>query len=371
MPIYMDVHIVPGVKAKDVAEAHSKDLLHQSEYECTCMTYWVDEKRESIFCLIEAPDKKAVEEMHNRAHGLIPNKVIEVNSSVVEAFLGRIYDPENAVTTDDGLKVFADPSFRILLLIQIEDPVLLNYRLGTKEASQLTQQFNQLVRQNIHQHNGREAQYHGNDFIISFSSAKEAVVCSLAIQNSLIADEKKTPFFKMGLSAGEPIANKNSLFGDVIEKARNITAIVQENQLILSSTVKELVAKEDRLPKKNNIIALTPQDERTIDMLFSALEENWQSPEFDITAYCQSINMSKSQLYRKTVSLTGLSPNLLLKDYRLQKAKELMKKQQYSIAQVTYEAGFTSPSYFTKCFKKKYNLLPMEYLDLLNSSTAE
>ena len=111
MPIYMDVHIVPGVKAKDVAEAHYKDLLVQEEHKCKCMTYWIDEERESIFCLIEAPGKEAVEEMHGRAHGLIPNKIIEVNSQLVESFLGRIYDPSQAETTDDGLKVFTDPSF--------------------------------------------------------------------------------------------------------------------------------------------------------------------------------------------------------------------------------------------------------------------
>ena len=57
MPIYMDVHIVPGVKSKDVAEAHRLDLLHQDEYGCKCMTYWIDEGRESIFCLIDAPPK--------------------------------------------------------------------------------------------------------------------------------------------------------------------------------------------------------------------------------------------------------------------------------------------------------------------------
>ena len=61
MPIYMDVHIVPGVKARNVAEAHRKDLLHQQEFGCNCMTYWIDEGRESIFCLIEAPNKEAVE----------------------------------------------------------------------------------------------------------------------------------------------------------------------------------------------------------------------------------------------------------------------------------------------------------------------
>lgn len=115
MPIYMDVHIVPGVKARDVAEAHRKDLLHQNEYECKCMTYWIDEERENIFCLIEAPSKEAVEEMHSKAHGLVPNKIIEVHPDIVTSFLGRIYDPTEAETTDDGLKVFADPSFRILL----------------------------------------------------------------------------------------------------------------------------------------------------------------------------------------------------------------------------------------------------------------
>ena len=69
MPIYMDVHIVPGVKSKDVAEAHRRDLLHQDEYGCKCMTYWIDEGRESIFCLIDAPTKGAVEEMHGKRTG--------------------------------------------------------------------------------------------------------------------------------------------------------------------------------------------------------------------------------------------------------------------------------------------------------------
>ena len=48
------------------------------------------------------------------------------------------------------------------------------------------------------------------------------------------------------------------------------------------------------------------------------------------------------------------------------RVKELMKKQRYSISQITFESGFTSPSYFTKCFKKKYGMLPMTYIDLLH-----
>src|ERR1019366_6016169 len=116
MPIFMDVHIVPGVKAKDVAEAHSKDLLHQVEHRCKCMTYWIDEERESIFCLGEAPDKQAVDEMHSKAHGLISKILIEVDSTLVNSFLGRIYDPVAVEISNDGLKVFSGPSFLILLV---------------------------------------------------------------------------------------------------------------------------------------------------------------------------------------------------------------------------------------------------------------
>src|SRR5688572_28725454 len=129
MPLYMDMHIVPGVKSKDVAEAHRKDLIHQDEFGCNCITYWIDEDRETIFCLIDAPDRDAVKEMHHKAHGLVPNKIIEVSSSIVKSFLGRIYDPDDAVIMENGLKVFTDPSFRLLMVTKINDPVLLGHCL--------------------------------------------------------------------------------------------------------------------------------------------------------------------------------------------------------------------------------------------------
>lgn len=53
MAIYMDLHIVPGVNAKDVADAHSMDVLMEKEHSCKCLTYWIDELRAYVFCLIE------------------------------------------------------------------------------------------------------------------------------------------------------------------------------------------------------------------------------------------------------------------------------------------------------------------------------
>jgi len=373
MPIYMDVHNVPGVKARDVAEAHQKDLLHQQEYGCRAITYWVDEKRETIFCLVEAPDKEAVEEMHRNAHGLIPNKIIEVSSTVVESFLGRIYDPPKAGISDEGLKIFEDPSFRILLVSKITDPVLLQYKFGKEKANGLLNLHNNIIRKNLSQYGGREVEHRGSGFIISFTSAAKAVSCALAIQKDLSAGWQDMPEteadeieFRIAINAGEPVGKTNNLFGDTLQLAGHMCAIVKNSQIAIASPVKELVSKDFFQNEGSDFLALTPHDETLLELLFSKLDENWQNPDFDIDEYCQSTAMSTSQLYRKTISLTGLSPNLLLKEFRLEKAKELMKKQRYNISQITFDSGFTSPSYFTKCFKKKYGLLPMAYIDLLH-----
>ena len=365
MPIYMDVHTLPGVKARDVAEAHRKDLLLQEEHGCTCMTYWIDEERESIFCLIEAPAKEAVEEMHNRAHGLIPNKIIEVNSGLVSSFLGRIYDPIEAEISSDGLKIFNDPSFRILLVTKITDPILLQYKSGIEQAKGLLEQHDQIIRRNICQYEGSEAEHAGAGFITSFLSAAKAVSCALAIQKDMLSI-KSDLGFTMGINAGVPVAKTNRLFGDTIQFAGYLCSIAKSSQIAIASSVRELVSRDHFQNDGNSFLTLSPQDESLLESLFSKLEENYQNPDFDITDYCQTMAMSKSQLYRKTIALTSLSPNLLLKDFRLEKAMELMKKKRDSISEITFDAGFTSPSYFTKCFKKKYGLLPMTYMDLLH-----
>lgn len=366
MPIYMDVHIVPGVTAKDVAEAHRLDLIHQAEHGCKCMTYWIDELRQNVFCLVEAPEKDAVERMHTKAHGLVPNKIIEVNSSLVESFLGRIYDPADAETTDGGLKVFCDPSFRILLVTKTQDPALLANSIGSESAKTLLANQNGLIRAKLEEYGGREAEHGGDGFIASFSMASKALACALSILGELGKESAEATGLRIALNGGEPVEKSNRLFGDTIKLALDLCSAANGQQVAIATAVKDMLPKELLEQHRRQILHLGPQDERLLAMLFEELENHWQDPDFDVSGYCQSMAMSKSQLYRKTICLTGISPNILLKDFRLEKARDLMKKRRYSISQITFEAGFTSPSYFTKCFKKKYGLLPMAYLDLLH-----
>jgi AraC-like DNA-binding protein len=366
MPIFMDVHIVPGVKAKDVAEAHRLDLLHQQEHGCNCMTYWIDEARENIFCLIDAPDKHAVEEMHSKAHGLIPNKIIEVSSNLVESFLGRIYDPPEAQVSNEGLKVFADSSFRILLVTKTTDPVLLKHQFGDEKADELLSGHTSVIRKNILQHGGREVEHEGSGFVVSFSSASNAVACALAVRKEMPDAVSTQIDLKLAVNAGEPVERSEHLFGETIQFASNMCRVAKEGKIAIASPVKELIADDLFQKERKYFMNLLPQDEHLLKLLFSKLEENWQDADFDLSDYCNATAMSGSQLYRKTVALTSMPPNSLLKDFRLHKAKDLMRKRYYNIAQITFDSGFTSASYFTKCFKKKYGLLPMTYLELLH-----
>jgi hypothetical protein len=159
------------------------DVLIQDEHECKCMTYWVDESRGHIFCLIDAPGKDMVIELHNKAHGLVPHKIIEVQTSLVESFLGRISDPDDAALNSNGLKLLTDPSFRILLVIQVEDAVLLQAYHGKEKANELLRRGRQLITDQLFAHGGIEAEHEGSAIIASFTSAAQAVRCAMAIRN--------------------------------------------------------------------------------------------------------------------------------------------------------------------------------------------
>ena len=79
MPLYMDVHnIEGGVAAKDVADAHMKDLETQSKHGVNYLKYWVDEEKGKIFCLVDAPDAETAHTVHREAHGLVADEIYQV-----------------------------------------------------------------------------------------------------------------------------------------------------------------------------------------------------------------------------------------------------------------------------------------------------
>jgi hypothetical protein len=75
----MDIHKrVPGVNPKDLAEAHKKDVATQDKYGVKYHKYYIDQETETVFCLVEAPNKEAAERVHREAHGIVADEIHEV-----------------------------------------------------------------------------------------------------------------------------------------------------------------------------------------------------------------------------------------------------------------------------------------------------
>jgi AraC-like DNA-binding protein len=119
----------------------------------------------------------------------------------------------------------------------------------------------------------------------------------------------------------------------------------------------------DNRSLQENIRKVTTTEEKFLDVLMSTLEKNWQDPEVTIESFCSAASLSQSQLYRKCVAIAHVSPNSLIREYRLLKALHLLRAD-LNVAQTTFEIGFTSPSYFTKCFQKRFGILPVQYLKM-------
>ena len=83
MPLFMDVHSLgDGVTMQDVAKAHEADLATQDAHGVNYLRYWVDEAEGQIFCLVEAPSAEAAHTVHREAHGLVADRIFQVQEGL-------------------------------------------------------------------------------------------------------------------------------------------------------------------------------------------------------------------------------------------------------------------------------------------------
>jgi len=80
-----------------------------------------------------------------------------------------------------------------------------------------------------------------------------------------------------------------------------------------------------------------------------------------------ALNLSKAQSYRKIKSITGLAPNQLIQKLRLRESLKALKNKDKTVAEIAYDVGFNSPTYFTRVFKKRFHILPSSFLKVLKS----
>ena len=103
------------------------------------------------------------------------------------------------------------------------------------------------------------------------------------------------------------------------------------------------------------------EDEKFLVSVKEAILNRLADEQLSVESLAMEIGWSRAQFYRKITALTGKSVNDLIQGFRLQKAAQLLEQQWGSVSQVAYEVGFSNPSYFSKCFKEHYGVLPSEY----------
>jgi len=103
-------------------------------------------------------------------------------------------------------------------------------------------------------------------------------------------------------------------------------------------------------------------DEKLLQEIVSYLETNITNPQLSVEALSKQAGMSRSTLYSKLLQLTGETPVEYIRSFRLEKAAALMEKSNMTIAEIAYQVGFTTPNYFARAFKSKFNMLPSEFI---------
>ncbi|MBU2062731.1 MAG: AraC family transcriptional regulator, partial [Bacteroidetes bacterium] len=97
-----------------------------------------------------------------------------------------------------------------------------------------------------------------------------------------------------------------------------------------------------------------------IQKTLNFIHENINESDLSVEILASKVFLSRSQLYRKIKTLTGVSVNEFIRNVRLEKAKELIQLGDNNINEISYKVGFASPSYFTKCYKAKFGHLPTQ-----------
>ena len=241
MPLYMDLHDVPGASEEDLVKAHLADLAIQDQFGVTCKTYWLNKKTGTVNCLMEASSPENAAALHKASHGLEADKIIEVDEVVVEAFLGQIDETEAA---RDPATLKTGSSLRIILFTDIVGSTQMTQDHGDEAALRVLQVHDTIIRGALNKHSGSEVKHTGDGIMASFVSVSGSVKSAIDMQKGISDYNQTNPemnlHVRIGLSAGEPVEENQDLFGTTVQLAARICNHAEAEQILMAFTVQEL-----------------------------------------------------------------------------------------------------------------------------------
>ncbi|MDF2191616.1 hybrid sensor histidine kinase/response regulator transcription factor [Paraflavitalea sp. CAU 1676] len=266
--------------------------------------------------------------------------------------------PLNTITTTTGNAPLLNPADLPLLLL-VEDNE--DFRFYLKDNLCNSYKVIEAV-------NGKEgwqkALAHHPQLIVSDITMPE--MDGIQLVQKLKADKRTNHIPVILLTAltaeEQQLAGLETGANDYITKPFNVELLHAKirNLLLLNNTLKSTYSKQIKVMSPE--IGVQSADEQLLQKIVHYLEENLTNPQVSVENLSKEVGMSRSSLYSKLLELTGQTPVEYIRSYRLDKAAALMEKSDRSIAEIAYLVGFSTPNYFAKSFKTKFNMLPSEFI---------
>ena len=264
-------------------------------------------------------------------------------------------------------------------------------RLFTFVAAQISTKNNEhsthkkIIGQLVAQYRGNIIQYKHDRFVAIFEGPNKAAHCSLELINAMLSVDTQ---LAIGIQIKEAVIEEVHTISQEIEAfIDTILENVEQNQVLTTQTVKNLLSgaglyfkpfKKTLKHDFNEVITLfnvtdhlesdsrsisydskkTPKNGSFLENVLQSIDIHLKDESFGVDMLCKEIGISERQMQRKLKAITNKSPNQLITSVRLHRAKELMLNHQLTIAEISFQTGFSSPSYFAKCFKKEFGVSP-------------
>jgi class 3 adenylate cyclase len=169
---------------------------------------------------------------------MLPNRIIPVDRSSVEMFLGRIVDPSESGVATSG--------FRVIMFTDMAGSTAATQRLGDEAAMVLLRRHDSIIRTALDAHQGSEVKHTGDGIMASFTSVTNSLSCSIAIQRAIAAHNDVAAaagdrfLVRIGIAAGEPVTEQGDMFGAAVQLAARLCSSTAAGEICLSDTLRGL-----------------------------------------------------------------------------------------------------------------------------------
>lgn len=247
----------------------------------------------------------------------------------------------------------------------------------------------ELIGQYVAQYRGNIVQYHDHGFVATFEGPSKAVHCSMELSNAVQSIGTR---MSVGIHIKEASVEEAFLISE--ESKGLLTTLLDStspNQILITQSVKNLlsgagvnviphekvffpVSEESKMlyaVSDSSGDAASPsalpnrqalQNDSFLENVLQCIDKHLGDELFGVETICKEVGISERQLQRKLKAITNKSPIQLISSVRLHRAKELLMTGTAIVADVSYQTGFSSPSYFSRCFKKEFGQSPSSFL---------